>query len=153
MIYLIVSGLAVASAAMFGMLCAAGALGRHAARAFICSLSDRRAIRAAAALPPSPQPEPPAAPQGLTDGDEALLLAIEHTDRHPVARSNGRVLADTLRRGVPGLSDTQLAQVCIALAVHSATIAAVAEQPFLVFTDAIAMAAVDLASLERSEAL
>ena len=148
------AGATVAAAVIFAVLCMAGALGRHAAQAIVCHLSDRRALRAAAALPPAGTPDPePARPQGLTARDEALLIAIEHTPRHPSARDNGRVLADTLRRTVPFLADTQLSQVCIALTAESADIACAGGEPFEMFRDAIAMAAVDLASLERSEVL
>ena len=79
----------------------------------------------------------------------AVAACAEHAPVHPLARPNGRDLADRLRTECPWLTDAHGAEVCATLIVYAAQQADRARSPWLVFTDALTFAVVEFAALER----
>lgn len=128
------------------------------------AVRDSKPVLVAGAIPP-PTPldaameriVPPArpqltAPEPISSAALAVIDQIDHADCHELARPNGRQLADRLRRDCPWLSDAEGAQLCVTLTLYAADQQVHGKgSPWLVFTDALAFAAVEFSALERSD--
>jgi hypothetical protein len=101
--------------------------------------------------PAAPRPEQ-AAPEPITSAALAVIDHIDHANCHQLARPNGRQLADRIRRDCPWLTDAQGAQLCVTLTLFAADQQTHGKgSPWLVFTDALAFAAVEFSALERTD--
>lgn len=120
------------------------------------ALAHWRARKRHAALAPAAERFAPVTrhhPAPFTCGEARYLNELEDWlaghKYEDIARANGTTVADFLRACLPTASDADLARVILA-AVKASAAWVGTDNAFVVYTDALACAALELAELERS---